>query len=390
MAKKSYIGIDGKARKIKKWYIGVDSKARKVKKAYIGVGGVARPFMSSELTYYGLATNLSKPKDGASGASVGNYALFAGGCSGSTSLSGLLKTVETYNTSLVKSTATNMTIAATSQIGVSTGTNAVFIGGYYATGSPSGGTVSEPMTAFYSYNSSLVMSAHSTDRNGYEIDGATSINGYLIYGRRHNATTWCLNSSFVSVTISGGYSASQGGRNITHSSTHALITGGAVNLTTGCAYSTTLVKTSFTLASSMASHMGTPLGTGAIIGCGDDNGSSTTDKTYNYISNSLVVSLIGEYNAYHSHGSCGTLEDYAVFACDHTYGYDYDSSIVDVFDTNLVHSEMHLSTGGVKVGGRYNSGCATVGSYLLIAGGWLRNSPSSGSSHINTVEVFAV
>lgn len=37
-----YIGIDGKARKIKGGYIGIDGKARKIKKGYIGVDGVAR------------------------------------------------------------------------------------------------------------------------------------------------------------------------------------------------------------------------------------------------------------------------------------------------------------------------------------------------------------
>ena len=37
-----FIGVDGKARKIKGGYIGVDGKARKIKKCYIGVDGVAR------------------------------------------------------------------------------------------------------------------------------------------------------------------------------------------------------------------------------------------------------------------------------------------------------------------------------------------------------------
>ena len=37
-----YIGVDGKARKIKGGYIGIDGKARKIKKGYIGVDGVAR------------------------------------------------------------------------------------------------------------------------------------------------------------------------------------------------------------------------------------------------------------------------------------------------------------------------------------------------------------
>lgn len=44
MSNGPYIGIDGKARKIKAGYIGVDGVARKIKVGYIGVNGVARPF----------------------------------------------------------------------------------------------------------------------------------------------------------------------------------------------------------------------------------------------------------------------------------------------------------------------------------------------------------
>ena len=46
MADRSYIGINGIARKITGWYIGIGGKARKIKKAYIGVGGVARAFIN--------------------------------------------------------------------------------------------------------------------------------------------------------------------------------------------------------------------------------------------------------------------------------------------------------------------------------------------------------
>ena len=42
MAKGAYIGVAGKARKVKKMYIGVNNVARKVKKGYIGINGVAR------------------------------------------------------------------------------------------------------------------------------------------------------------------------------------------------------------------------------------------------------------------------------------------------------------------------------------------------------------
>lgn len=46
MSKATYVGVDGKARKVKKMYIGVDGVARKIKKAYIDVGGVAKLFYS--------------------------------------------------------------------------------------------------------------------------------------------------------------------------------------------------------------------------------------------------------------------------------------------------------------------------------------------------------
>ena len=127
MAKKSYIGIGGKARKVKKWYFGVDGKARKVKKAYIGVGGVARPFMSGgELAYYGAITDLSVERRDLAGASVGNYALFAGGKSSS----GITSTVNAYNSSLVRSTPTALSQARGNLAGASVGDYALFAGGY--------------------------------------------------------------------------------------------------------------------------------------------------------------------------------------------------------------------------------------------------------------------
>ena len=130
MAKKSYIGVDGVARKIKKWYFGVDGKARKVKKGYIGVGGVARPFMSDEeLAYYGTITALSVARYDLVGASVGNYALFAGGSSGFSSSSDTYPTVDAYNSSLVRSTPTALSVARDNLAGTSVGNYALFAGG---------------------------------------------------------------------------------------------------------------------------------------------------------------------------------------------------------------------------------------------------------------------
>ncbi len=48
MAKGTYVGVGGVARKVKKLYVGVNGVARKVKKGYIGINGVARLFYSSQ------------------------------------------------------------------------------------------------------------------------------------------------------------------------------------------------------------------------------------------------------------------------------------------------------------------------------------------------------
>lgn len=80
MAKAVYVGVGSKARKMKKAYIGIGGKARKVKKMYIGdSSGKARLCYSAELEKVGMAENLSDERRGIAAASVGNYALFAGG-----------------------------------------------------------------------------------------------------------------------------------------------------------------------------------------------------------------------------------------------------------------------------------------------------------------------
>ena len=54
MAKNIYVGVGGKARKIKQLYVGVAGKARKVKKVYVGVGGKARLVYTSYIPVTGI------------------------------------------------------------------------------------------------------------------------------------------------------------------------------------------------------------------------------------------------------------------------------------------------------------------------------------------------
>ena len=126
MAKGMYVGVGGKARKIKKAYVGIGGKARKIKKGYVGIGGVARCFWSGgELGYYGTATPLSAGRYNLAGASVGNYALFAGGFG-----SGEQSAVDAYNTSLTRSIPTTLSVARNQLAGASVGNYALFAGGY--------------------------------------------------------------------------------------------------------------------------------------------------------------------------------------------------------------------------------------------------------------------
>lgn len=55
MAKNIYVGVGGKARKVKQLYVGVGGKARKVKKVYVGVGGKARLVYQSYIPVTGIS-----------------------------------------------------------------------------------------------------------------------------------------------------------------------------------------------------------------------------------------------------------------------------------------------------------------------------------------------
>lgn len=59
MAKNIYVGVGGKARKVKQLYVGVAGKARKVKKVYVGVGGKARLVWAAYVKVTGITLKLN-------------------------------------------------------------------------------------------------------------------------------------------------------------------------------------------------------------------------------------------------------------------------------------------------------------------------------------------
>lgn len=193
-----YVGVDGVARNVKKIYVGVDGIARQVKRAYVGVDGVARLFYSTtkKIVYYGNAPDdLSAARSSMGAANVGNYVLFAGGYNGSSSTS----TVDAYNSSLTRTTATNLSVARHYVVGCSIGDYALFAGGYAYTGSSSGSSSSSTVDA---YNSSLTRTtATNLSVARYYSVGCSIIDHVIFAGGQYSTTT-----SYAAVDAYSGYS----------------------------------------------------------------------------------------------------------------------------------------------------------------------------------------
>ena len=176
MAKKVYVGVDGKARNVKKIYVGVEGKARRGKKGYIGVGGIARPFFSSEqkLECYGAIDAMSQARGLMGATTVGNYALFAGGC---TTMTDYTTVVDAYNVSLIRSTPTALS-QARSPLGATTvGSYALFAGGRCILSS--GSTTNHNNVD--AYNISLTRSTPTALSQARSLMGATTVGNYALF-----------------------------------------------------------------------------------------------------------------------------------------------------------------------------------------------------------------
>lgn len=66
MSKEIYVGVGGKARRVKKIYVGVGGIAREVKKVYVGVGNIARECYSTgkKLSSCAVGTIVQLPENG--------------------------------------------------------------------------------------------------------------------------------------------------------------------------------------------------------------------------------------------------------------------------------------------------------------------------------------
>lgn len=145
---KSYIGVNGIAKKISKIYVGVENVAKKVKKGYVGVGGVAKLFFNINKKFEVLGTvgSSNYTSYGHSIASTPSYFIVAGGKINAT---GLLQTdiAEAWDTDFIKTTTTAITGRFYHKAG-SVGEHAVFLGGFATASGWSYGSCSNIVEAY--------------------------------------------------------------------------------------------------------------------------------------------------------------------------------------------------------------------------------------------------
>ena len=261
MAKAVYVGVGSKARKMKKAYIGIGGKARKVKKMYIGVGGKARLCYSAELERYGIAAALSAARDSMRAATVGKYALFAGGYSRSVFGYSVSSSVDAYNTSLTKSTPTELSCTRCGHAAASVGGYALF----------AGGASSYNILGYYDLVSSVDAYDASLTRSAAHIIGATAaiggaaVGNYALFAggtfyeqiNEDNVTSYVLAyDSSLTFTTAPWLSVARANVKGASVGNYALFAGGQTTAfcTTVDAYNASLTRTTATALSSVANN----------------------------------------------------------------------------------------------------------------------------------------
>ena len=371
MAKAVYVGVGSKARKMKKAYIGIGGKARKVKKMYIGVGGKARLCYSAELERYGMAAALSTARYDMRAATVGKYALFAGGYISKSSFGySVSSSVDAYNTSLTKSTPTELSCKRCGHAAASVGGYALFAGGALSHNFLGYG---KPVSSVDAYDASLTRSAAHIIGATVAIGGAAVGNYALFAGgtvysqiNEDNVTSDVL-AYDPSLTFTTAPLLSVARANVKGASAgnYALFAGGRADgfCTTVDAYNASLTRTTATaLSSTKNNSAAATVGNHAIF-----VGNTASADIYDA---SLTKTSAAILSTARTGLAATTVGDYAIFS---------GGGVADFCDASLTRSNIGTSMTG------YDMGAATIGDYALFAGG---HSGEKSDTAYDSVEVY--
>lgn len=373
MAKKIYIGVSAKARRVKKAYVGVNGQARRIKKAYIGIGGVARPCFSTGAEYWGETSQPLAAAAVCRASSSTSYAVFAsdGDAKASTPVS---SKVTAYNASLVRSLAEDFTYGRYSFMAAGIGEYVIFAGGM-----SSATYYNKPEV----YNGSLTkVTATSTYDTPYSGAGAKGENHSFIIGGYYGAYINAYNSSLTYTKTPTNLQFS----NMRYLAATALgeyvIYGGGYGATSDknsqarskmCAVNSSLTVTDVAdLSNARCQFSAARAGNYAIFG-GSNN--ITLPDVYN---TSLTHSNAADFSTARNYAPAATVGDFAIFAG----GYNSTSgtTAADIYDKSLTH------TNDLTLKYSHKDGAAAeIGNFAIFGGGYADNSTTTDSAEAVTI-----
>lgn len=331
------------------------SVARKIKKAYIGIGGVARPCWSGgELAYYGTITPLSVARNVGGATSNKNYAIFAG--SGSYDAM-----VDAYDKSLVRSNPSNMYENRSNCGAASVGAYALFAGG--AAGSYTAKGVD-------AYDGSLTRKTATDLQYATHSMGSASNGNYAVFGGGYSKLAVTAYNSSLSKTNASNLNTGRCYLTGTSVGEYALMAGGSTSSSSGFsnvvdAYNTSLTRTNPTALSKARSYLaGTPVGNYALFAGGQTSSSAYSDVVDVY-DTSLTRTTAGTLSAARKNMACATVGKYAIFGGGYQSNSNSGYNTVDVYNDSLTKVTMNnFSEAKTFVLG------ASIGDYALFAGGY--------------------
>jgi hypothetical protein len=331
--------------------VGTTQVARRIKKAYIGVGGVARPcFGHDPIEYYGVITPESSAPGGMlAAASVGNYALFAGGTDAN---SNILNTVNAYSSSLTRSIPTSLAQTCYNATGGSVGNYALIAGGHAST--------SASRAQVNAYNSSLARTAPTSLSQARGGLASANAGNYLLFAGGHSQSSGqscaqvdAYSSSLTRSTPSSLAIArsSMGGARV---GTYALFAGGGTSTDVVTAYSSSLARSTPTVLSTARDELTGAAVDGYALFAG--GGKAATGRTVDAYNSTLVRSTPTSLSSQIALG-CG------VSTPDYAYAI-FGGLCVNAYNKNLLRSVLHsLSIKCESLDG------ACAGNHIIFAGG---------------------
>lgn len=291
-----------------------------------------------KVVYVGLAPALALAATRLAGASNNSYAIFAGGQSNASDETTAISTVTAYNSSLEKTAPSTLTAAATGIAGTKVGNYAIFAGAGICN----------------AYNGTLTKSTAEGLPDTISV-AAASVGDYAIFGAGYYSTA---ESNIVYCAYNGSLT-----RNVLETS------GVQYRFFAG------------------ASNSGYALFGGGTTGY-PTNGSYYYDTVYAY-SNALEKMSVSALSVARCSMAGASTSQHAIFGggIRKATGYNwwYSLNTVDAYDASLTRTSTHLSLD------RYILGGASVSTNALFAGGrkYERDSSTTSADQIvNTVDAF--